>query len=88
MKDIILKDNTLISLDSEAIFEWENFTGISLELTFEKPIAKNRSQWYSINNIDTKLLAIYFLNKTADSLKNMTADDFIKELEKMQDTTY
>ena len=83
---ITLKDNTLISLDSEAVFEWDTFTGISLELTFEKPTAENRSQWYSINNVDTKLLAIYFLNKNIDDLKNMTTLEFIKELEQIEGT--
>lgn len=83
---ITLKDNTLIGLDSEAVFEWDTFTGISLELTFEKPTTENRSQWYSINDVDTLLLATYFLNKSIDDLKNMTTLEFIKELEQIEGT--
>ena len=86
MNHITLKDNIIISLETEGMFEWEQFTGTSLEITFKTSTPNTRSQWVSVENVDTLSLASYFLYKTADDFKNMTADEFIQDMLKMEET--
>lgn len=86
MNHITLKDNVIISLETDGMFEWEQFTGTSLEITFKTSTPNTRSQWVSIDNVDTLILASYFLHKTEDDFKNMTADEFIQDMLKMEET--
>ncbi len=86
MNNITLKDNIIKSMETDGMFEWGQFMGTSLEITLDTSTPNTRSQWISVDNVDTLSLASYFLYKTADDFKNMTADEFIQDMLKMEET--
>lgn len=84
---IELIDNTIIDIETDFIYDWDdNIEGTTLDITFKTKTPNTTSQWVSIENVSEFNLAYYFLEKTVDDFAKMTADDFIKDMQLLEGT--